>query len=54
MILYNHHSINVTVSTGISIKNENLQDFKEFIKVADLNLYKAKESGRNKVISLLI
>ena len=54
VILYNHHSINVTVSIGISVKNENLKDFKEFIKVADLNLYKAKESGRNKVISLLI
>ncbi len=50
IISYNNHTINVTVSMGISIKNENLKDFKEFIKLADLNLYKAKESGRNKVV----
>lgn len=50
MISHNNHTINVTVSIGISIKNENLKDFKEFIKSADLNLYKAKESGRNKAI----
>lgn len=50
IISLNNHSINVTVSIGVSIKNENLNDFKEFIKLADLNLYKAKESGRNKII----
>jgi diguanylate cyclase (GGDEF)-like protein len=50
MISHNNHTINVTVSIGISIKNENLKDFKEFIKSADLNLYKDKESGRNKAI----
>ena len=50
IISHNNHTINVTVSIGISIKNENLKDFKEFIKSADLNLYKAKESGRNKII----
>ena len=50
IISYNNHTINVTVSIGISIKNENLKDFKEFIKSADLNLYKAKESGRNRAI----
>jgi diguanylate cyclase (GGDEF)-like protein len=50
IISHNSNTINVTVSIGISMKNENLKDFKEFIKSADLNLYKAKESGRNKVI----
>lgn len=50
IISHNNHTINVTVSIGISIKNENLKDFKEFIKSADLNLYKAKESGRNRAI----
>lgn len=50
IISYNNHTINVTVSIGITIKNENLKDFKEFIKSADLNLYKAKESGRNRAI----
>lgn len=49
-ILHNNHSINATVSMGISIKNKDIKNFKEFIKAADLNLYKAKESGRNKVI----
>jgi diguanylate cyclase (GGDEF)-like protein len=50
IISHNNHTINVTVSIGVSIKNENLKDFKEFIKSADLNLYKAKESGRNRAI----
>jgi diguanylate cyclase (GGDEF)-like protein len=49
-ISHNSHTINATVSMGISIKNKDTKDFKEFIKAADLNLYKAKESGRNKVV----
>lgn len=50
IIYHNNHSINVTISMGISIKNKDTKNFKEFIKSADLNLYKAKETGRNKVV----
>lgn len=49
-ISHNNQHIKVTVSMGISIKNQNIKDFKEFIKLADLNLYKAKESGRNRIV----
>lgn len=49
-ISYNNHNIKVTISMGISIKNQNIKNFKEFIKFADINLYKAKESGRNRII----
>lgn len=48
-ILHNNHTINATISMGISIKDKETTNFKEFIKSADLNLYKAKESGRNRV-----
>lgn len=51
IISYNSYSISVTVSIGVSIKNQNIKDFKGLIKAADLNLYKAKESGRNKIIT---
>lgn len=49
-ISHNNHNIKVTVSMGVSVKNQNIKDFKEFIKLADINLYKAKESGRNRII----
>jgi diguanylate cyclase (GGDEF)-like protein/hemerythrin-like metal-binding protein len=41
-------NISVTVSIGVSIyKNDS--SIEEFIKIADTNLYKAKNTGRNKV-----
>lgn len=46
----NENLIKVTASIGISFKNENTNTFETFLKIADINLYKAKESGRNKVV----
>ncbi len=46
-----HQKINFTISVGvveIALQNETLQNA---IKKADLNLYQAKEKGRNRVIS---
>ena len=39
-------TVYVTCSIGISVREENL-DLKQFLKQADVALYKAKESGRN-------
>ncbi len=41
----------VTISGGIGSRSEESQDQESIVKVADQNLYKAKESGRNKIIS---
>lgn len=50
IIIHNQNSINVTVSMGVVLKDKNISNFKDFIKKGDINLYKAKESGRNKII----
>lgn len=50
IIVHNNNFLNVTVSIGISLKNSHIKSFEEFIKNADLNLYRAKEEGRNKTI----
>ncbi|BDU50928.1 sensor domain-containing diguanylate cyclase [Haliovirga abyssi] len=42
--------LNVTVSVGVSIYPTNALDSESLIKTTDLALYKAKESGRNRVI----
>lgn len=49
-IIHNENNIKVTVSIGISLKDENIKNFKELIKLGDINLYKAKQSGRNRVV----
>ncbi len=49
-IIHNDNSINVTVSIGIAKKDMHLDNLKDLIKLGDINLYKAKESGRNKII----
>ena len=45
-------SINITASFGVTVyKNDDMNENKDkFLKRADLALYKAKNSGRNKVI----
>jgi two-component system cell cycle response regulator len=40
----------VTISIGIS-SNDSLDKFEEILSIADKNLYKAKHSGKNKVIA---
>jgi len=46
-----HFVIKVTMSFGVITWKDNDSDMEEFIKKADQNLYRAKEEGRNKVIT---
>ena len=36
---------------GLSTLNEKIQNYDEIFKTADTNLYKAKEAGRNIIVS---
>ena len=47
---YKSESIKVTVSTGVSCFFESAENSEELIRCADVALYTAKNSGRNKVI----
>jgi len=49
-LLLNGKHIHKTVSIGISFFPENAKALREAIKYADVALYKAKESGRNRVV----
>jgi len=40
----------ITISIGISSTSEKIKEVNEIIEAADENLYKAKESGRNRVV----
>ena len=42
-----NHTINISVSIGISIYPQNASTSQELIKCADIAMYKAKERGRN-------
>lgn len=44
-----HENIKITISIGVS-DIENSKSIKELINAADINLYKAKHLGRNKVV----
>ncbi len=43
------HMINITVSAGVAEMTENMEDSEELIKLADSALYRAKNTGRNRV-----
>ena len=43
--------IKITVSQGVAIFNSNMQDLNDLVQAADKALYKAKETGRNRVVS---
>jgi diguanylate cyclase (GGDEF)-like protein/PAS domain S-box-containing protein len=44
------HHLNITISLGVAtFANNNFKDKEEFIKSADVALYKAKRGGRNRV-----
>lgn len=47
---YNNESFSKTVSIGYAFYPQDTEQFWKCIKYADLSLYKAKETGRNKVI----
>jgi diguanylate cyclase (GGDEF)-like protein len=52
--IYEKARIPVTASFGVATSvNENFKTAEECLKAADELLYKAKNSGRNKVVSLL-
>jgi diguanylate cyclase (GGDEF)-like protein len=48
--IINHKVITLGASIGISIYPEHSQDADELLKLADAAMYKAKESGKNRVI----
>jgi diguanylate cyclase len=50
--LSNGKIINITISIGIATYPDTTSDFNELIKDADRALYKAKQTGRNKVVYL--
>lgn len=48
--LSNGETVNITVSIGISSYDKDSMDFDELLKQADRSLYKAKQTGRNRVV----
>ena len=44
-------NLNITMSFGVAVYNTDFVKVDDFIKLADDRLYKAKETGRNKVVS---
>ncbi len=48
--IYQQQKIPVTMSFGISVFTENVKSIEDCIRQADNCLYKAKETGRNKVV----
>lgn len=48
---YENNKIKLTVSLGIATMKDEIYSIEKFIDLADKNLYKAKENGRNLVIA---
>jgi two-component system cell cycle response regulator len=46
--IYGDSKIPVTISCGVAIVNESIKDFQELVERADIAMYKAKQSGKNK------
>ncbi len=43
--------IRITISQGVAILDESMEDLNDLVQAADQALYRAKESGRNRVVS---
>jgi diguanylate cyclase (GGDEF)-like protein len=43
--------IRITVSQGVAEMDSSMEDLNDLIQAADRALYRAKETGRNKVVS---
>jgi diguanylate cyclase (GGDEF)-like protein len=46
---FGHHAIDLTVSVGVAIADEERSDLSALVDSADKALYRAKASGRNRV-----
>lgn len=51
IVQYDNHMISVTVSIGIYTVSPDTKEFNDVIKAADNNLYRAKNKGRNRIVS---
>ena len=52
LILHDGNSLKITASFGVAESNERSNKFEDLIKLADIALYKAKNSGRNMVCDI--
>lgn len=50
-LIIDNQKIKITISIGLSTFNETTQTYDEIFKMTDKNLYKAKNSGRNIIVS---
>ena len=50
-VLVNNEKVNVTISVGVATINDKVEKPQELIEYCDKCLYKAKENGRNQVVS---
>lgn len=51
IFLHNDEEVNITISIGVSASNDSIQNQHELVENADKALYRAKQSGRNKVVA---
>ncbi|WP_157673909.1 sensor domain-containing diguanylate cyclase [Cognaticolwellia beringensis] len=52
LILHDGNSLKITASFGVAESNERSNKLEDLIKLADIALYKAKNSGRNRVCDI--
>ncbi|ODA43903.1 GGDEF domain protein [Thermodesulfovibrio sp. N1] len=47
--IYEDNKISITISCGVATVNESIKDVQELVDRADIAMYKAKQSGKNRV-----
>ena len=52
IVIHERHSLKVTASFGVAESNAQTEKLEDLIKLADIALYKAKNSGRNRVCGI--